>query len=223
MGRPRKPIPGWNDDEVDRWLRQYRGSARECVRHLLPGLDSVHKNRAVVRVNYRRDALIAEGLDFSTSRAPKRSSSRPTNLVSLPRPATPSPAVTEQAEDPSPPRGRTPSPRSISPPDPPSKIENVAAMNRPAMLAWTINEAAAKAREMPSDKSAAAYFKIIAELHTELDQLRKTGNGQEVTMEAILENIARMATGLPNKFIDEMLREHLRRNPKQHVTVKKAV
>jgi hypothetical protein len=218
MARPRTPIPGWSDDEVIHWFMTNRGTPSRLVSEMFGHLERSDRLRARSRAKLFRDRLKGQGVDFSGS-ATVEQAPKPAKLYSLPKP----PSVAEQAEDPSPPRKRTPSPRSISPPDPPSKIENVAAMNRPAMLAWTINEAAAKAREMPSDKSAAAYFKLITELHTELDQLRKSGNGQEVTMEAILENIARMATGLPNKFLDEMLREHLRRNPKQHVTVKRAV
>jgi hypothetical protein len=202
LARRRIPIPGWRDDEVDRWLRTNRGSIRQALAALFPDLQGDDRSRARDRIKYMRNKMKSEGLDFSVSKAPPP----PENVVRFERPnskrteATPPPA------------------QRVRPPLPPD--ESIAARSRIGVLEWTINEAAAKARDMPADKSAASYLKIITEAHAELDQLRKSDVGDDVDLTQVLDFVARIAGDLPNAFVDAMVAEYLRRNPKHHVGLK---
>lgn len=205
----RKPIPGWNEAEVDGWLREFRGTAHQCLKKLMPQLSGAEQNRAKARINYKIRKMKAEGLDFSTSRAP---SSAPLNIVELhPKPA-------REQKSGTPPAGV--SARTEGAPVVSVHVEDVASLSRLNALAWTINQAATKAREMPADKSAASYLKIITEAHAELDQLRKSDVGEDVNLEQLLDFVARIAGDLPNVFVDAMVAEYLRRNPKHQVALK---
>lgn len=200
MGRPRIPITGWNDDEVDRWLRTTRGTVQEALAAMFPDLRGKERTRARDRLKYIRKRMEEEGLDFSVSRAQPA----PMNVVRFERPSAPPPP-------PSTPLRQRP---------PLREDESIAARSRVRLLEWTINEAAAKARDMPADKSAASYLKIITEAHAELDQLRKSDVGEDVDLEQLLDFVARIAGDLPNVFVDAMVAEYLRRNPKHQVALK---
>ena len=160
----RKPIPGWNDAEVDGWLREFRGTAHQCLNALMPHLSGAEQNRAKARINYLIRKLKSEGLDFSVSRAP---ASAPLNIVEL----HPKPKTTRSQKNPTPPPAApTPPKRTEGAPVVSVHVEDVASLSRTNALAWTINQAATKAREMPADKSAASYLKIITEAHAELER-----------------------------------------------------
>lgn len=200
MGRPRIPIPGWDDAEVDRWLRTNRGTVTEALVALFPDLKPADRARARDRLKYIRKRLKEEGLDFSISKAPPV----PSNVVHFQRPTLE--------------KDLKPAPRPVVPPLP--EGESVAARSRVQLLEWTIDQAAAKAKAMPPDKSAAAYLKLITESHAELDQLRKTSVSDDVDLEQVLDFVSRIASDLPNAFVDAMVSEYLRRNPKHQVGLK---
>ncbi len=210
----RKPIPGWNEAEVDGWLREFRGTAHQCLNALMPHLSGAEQNRAKARINYKIRKMKAEGLDFSVSRAPATAT---LNIVELHPKPIPQPRPKRPAFAPAPPPTSTPVEGA---PVVSVNVEDVASLSRLDALAWTINQAATKAREMPVDKSAASYLKIIAESHAELDQLRKSDICDGMSLGQLLETLPRIAQDLPNDFVEAMVKEYLRRNPKHQIGLK---
>lgn len=185
---------------VSRWFRTTRGTVQEALAALFAELAPSHRARARSRLRHIRGKLEEEGLDFSESKA------------------QPAPSNVVRFEYPTMEKHLKPAPRPVVPPLP--EGESVAVRTRVQLLEWTIDQAAAKAQAMPPDKSAAAYLKLITESHAELDQLRKTSVSDDVDLEQVLEFVSRIASDLPNAFVDAMVAEYLRRNPKHQVGLK---
>ena len=76
---------------------------------------------------------------------------------------------------------------------------------------------------MPTDKSATSYLKLVADLHSALDPLRSTATDDHISLDQLCAILPRFVSHLPNKVLDMMMEEILRRNPKWTVTVKSRV
>lgn len=204
MPRARTPIPGWNDEEVVSWLRQFRGSARQCVGHLLEHLQGAEKNRAVSRVHYVREKLKADGLDFSTPRAP--SVPRGT-LHALPSP--PRPPSTPRPE----PAPRTVEPAALADPVTPSR------MGREQLLAWAVDRAAVAVDQTPPDRGAyASNLNTLVKAHSELAELRAQRPEEEMTVGALVDLLKAQIDAVPSEVLELFVSEYLRRHPKARIS-----
>lgn len=209
MGRPRKPIPGWDDEEVERWLRVNRGGAVDCVAFCLPHLEGAQRTQATMRCRRLIKRMEAEGLDFSK---PK------TNLVSLPRPK-PRPKVAPTAPAPTP-QHITPPATPPLPPAAPSAVR-VSEMSRSQHLAWTLDRAAEAVLNHDGRGSIAPTLKYLNDAHAELDAVRRKEGVEGLTVERLREIWPKLLPGMPNDMLDDALAEYLNRNPKQTIAMKK--
>jgi hypothetical protein len=204
MPRARTPIPGWNDDEVVGWLRRFRGSARQCVGHLLPGLEGAEKNRAVSRVNYVRAKLIEDGLDFSTPREP--SVPRGT-LHALPSPP-PRPAPPPRPE-PAPPTVEVAQTEPVTP----------SAMGREQLLAWAVDRAAVAVDQTPPDRGAyASNLNTLVKAHAELAELRAQRPDEELDVGQLVDMLKAQLDAVPLEVLELFVGEYLRRHPKARIS-----
>jgi hypothetical protein len=198
MPRARTPIPGWNEEEVVSWLRQFRGSARQCVGYLLPHLEGAEKNRAVSRVNYVRTKLKADGLDFSNPREP--SVPRAT-IHALPPPAPrpePPPATVEVAQ---------------------VDMVTPSAMDREALLAWAVDRAAVAVDQTPPDRGAyASNLNTLVRAHAELAELRAQRPEEELDISALVDMLKAQVDAVPMEVLELCVAEYLRRHPKARIS-----
>lgn len=200
MPRAKTPIEGWDEEEATGWLRQFRGSARQCVGHLLPHLTGAEKNRAISRVNYIRRKLQADGLDFSKPRAP-----------SVPRGtlhALPSPPATPPPE----PEPRTVQVADVAPVTP-SK------MGREQLLAWAVDRAAVAVDQTAPERGAyASNLSLLVKAHHELAEIRSQRPDEEMTMERLVEMLQSQIGSVPSDVLELFVSEYLRRNPKARIS-----
>lgn len=193
-----KTIDGWNEAEVVGWLRQFRGSARQCVNHLLPQLEGAEKNRAVSRVNYLRKKLKSDGLDFSNPREPSVPRGK---LHALPPPAPrpePPPATVEVAQ---------------------VDLVTPSKMDREALLSWAVDRAAVAVDQTPPDRGAyASNLNTLVRAHAELAELRAQRPEEEMDVAALVDLLKSQIHAVPSEVLELFVGEFLRRHPKARIS-----
>lgn len=202
------PIPGWDDEEVNRWLRANRGTPHDCVDSLLPNLSPEDRKRGIDRCRYLVRKLKAEGLDFSKPRPP--------NLVSLPRPKHQ--ARTLPAPEPRPTVGGSGAPPLPPAPEPTVRLSE---MSKSQQLAWTIDRAAQAVLMHDGRGSIASTLKYLNEAHAELKALEAKQGVEGLSMERIREIWPGLLKRLPADLLEQAVKEHLAQNPKQMIGPKR--